>query len=166
MTQAPVKTPAEVARAAFDAVIARDPDAVVANSAEDVVDNFVAIGVFTGREAVKALFVELFAAAPDFTMVVDRIVSDDSSAVVQWHAAGTFTGTPFQGIHATGRRVEVLGADVMEISDGLIQRNTIYYDGAGFARQIGLLPPQNSRADRAMLAAFNAKTEVRRRLRG
>jgi steroid delta-isomerase-like uncharacterized protein len=160
MTRAAVRTPAEVARAAFDGVIARDPDAIVANLAEDVVDNFVAVGVFRGRAAVRAFFVELFSAAPDFTMVVDRIVADDTSAVVQWHAAGTFTGTPFQGIHATGRRSEILGADVMEISDGLIRHNTIYYDGATFARQIGLLPPEGSRADRAMLAAFNAKTRL------
>ena len=166
MTQASVRTPADVARAAFDAVNAHDPDAIVANNAEGCVDNFVAVGVFTGHAEIKAFFAELFAAAPDFAITIDRVVADESSAVVQWHAAATFTGTPFQGIHATGRRAEILGVDVMEISDGLIQRNTIYYDGAAFARQIGLLPPQGSRADRAMLAAFNAKTEVRRRLRG
>jgi len=163
MTRASVRTPAEVARATFDAVIARDPDAIVANIAEDVVDNFVAIGVYRGRAEVRAFFAELFSAAPDFTMVVDRIVADDTSAVVQWHAAATFTGTPFQGIYATGRHSEILGADVMEISDGLVRRNTIYYDGATFARQLGLLPPQGSRADRAMLAAFNAKTRLLRR---
>ena len=166
MTRADVRTPAEVARAAFDAVNAHDPDAVVANNAENCVDNFVAIGVYTGRAEIKRFFTEFFAATPDFTITIDRVVADDSSAVVQWHAAGTFTGTPFQGIHATGRQVEILGVDVMEISEGLIQRNTIYYDGASFARQVGLLPPQGSRTDRAMLAAFNAKTEVRRRLRG
>jgi hypothetical protein len=45
-----------------------------------------------------------------------------------------------QGIAPTRRRVEIRGVDVMEIADGLIQHNTIYYDGATFARQIGLLP--------------------------
>ena len=30
--------------------------------------------------------------------------------------------------------------EVMEIEEGRIRRNTIYYDGASFARQIGLLP--------------------------
>ena len=44
-----------------------------------------------GHEAVRAFFRELFAAFPDFTMTVNRVVADDSSAVVQWHAAGTFT---------------------------------------------------------------------------
>lgn len=77
----------------------------------------------------------------------------------------SFTGGPFQGIAPTGRRVEIRGVDVMEISDGLIQRNTIYYDGASFARQIGLLPGLGSRADQAMLAAFNAKTSLSQRAR-
>ena len=158
-------TPAEVAQAAFDAVNRRDPDGVVANNAEDCEDNFVAVGVFRGKGDIKAFFVETFAAFPDFTMTVDRIVADDETAVVQWQAEGTFTGGPFQGVQPTGKRVEIQGVDVMEVRDGLLRRNTIYYDGAGFARQIGLLPPEGSRADRAMLAAFNAKTQVFSRLR-
>jgi hypothetical protein len=53
----------------------------------------------------------------------------------------------------------------MEIADGLIQYNTIYYDGATFARQIGLLPGLGSRADQALPAACNAKTTVSQRAR-
>ena len=158
-------TPAEVAQAAFDAVNRHDPDGVVANNADDCEDNFVAIGVFRGKDAIKAFFVETFAAFPDFTMTVDRITADDESAVVQWHAEGTFSGGPFRGVQPTDKRVEIQGVDVMEVRDGLLRRNTIYYDGASFARQIGLLPPEGSRADRAMLAAFNAKTQIFSRLR-
>ena len=53
----------------------------------------------------------------------------------------------------------------MEIADGLIQHNTISYDGVTFARQIGLLPGPGSRADQAMLAVFNAKTTLSQRAR-
>jgi len=163
MTSADVRTPAQVARAAFEAVGRRDPDAIVELGAVDYVDDFVAIGRFRGRAAVKDFFRGTFAAFPDFDMTVDRIVADEHSAVVQWHLSGTFSGAAFQGIRPTGRRVEIRGVDVMEIADGLIQHNTIYYDGASFARQIGLLPGQGSRADRAMMAAFNALTRIRRR---
>lgn len=156
-------TPAEVAQAAFDAVAAHDPDGIVAVGAPDYVDDFVAVGEFKGREAIRDFFAEMFAAVPDLTMTVDRIVADDSSAVVQWHVTGTFTGSPFQGIRATGRAISLRGVDVMEIEDGLIQHNTIYYDGAGFARQIGMLPPEGSRADRMMLRAFNARTRLKRK---
>ena len=137
----------------------------MAAGAPGYVDDFVAIGEIRGHDAVRAFFGELFAAFPDFTMTVDKIVADDAAAVVQWHAAGAFTGGPFQGIEPTGRRVEVRGADVMEIADGLVQHNTIYYDGATFARQIGLLPGLGSRADQALLAAFNAKTTLTQRVR-
>ncbi|MBV9207281.1 MAG: ester cyclase [Actinobacteria bacterium] len=165
MDSAATRTPAEVARAAFDAVIRKDPDGIVAAGAPGYVDDFVAIGEIRGHEAVRAFFRELFAAFPDFAMTVNRLVADETSAVVQWHAAGTFAGGPFQGIAPTGRRVEIRGVDVMEIADGLIQRNTIYYDGATFARQIGLLPVRGSRADQALLAAFNAKTTLSQRSR-
>lgn len=151
-----------MAKAVFDAVIAKDPDAIVAFGAPDYVDDFVAVGIFRGHDEIRGFFRELFAAAPDLEMTVDRIVGDDSTAVVQWHATGTFSGGAFQGIQPTGRRVDIRGVDVMEISNGLIQRNTIYYDGASFARQMGMLPRQGSRADRGMLAAFNAATRLRR----
>src|ERR1700729_199242 len=102
MSSAATRTPAEVARAAFDAVSRKDPDGIVATGAPGYVDDFVAIGEIRGHEAVRAFFRELFAAFPDFTMTVDRVVADDTTAVVQWHAAGTFTGGPFPGIAPTG----------------------------------------------------------------
>jgi steroid delta-isomerase-like uncharacterized protein len=163
MTAAEVRAPADVARAVFDAVVRRDPDGIVEFGGADYVDDFVAVGEFRGREAIRAFFRETFAAFPDFAMTVERIVADDHSAVVQWHLSGTFSGGPFQGIRPTGRRVELRGVDVMEIAGGLIQRNTIYCDGASFARQIGLLPAQGSRADRSMLSAFNLLSRLPRR---
>jgi steroid delta-isomerase-like uncharacterized protein len=126
MSAAATSTPADVARAAFDAVSRKDPDGIVATGAPGYVDDFVAVGEIRGHDAVRAFFRELFAAFPDFTMTVARIVADDTTAVVQWHATGTFTGGPFQGIAPTGRGVEIRGVDVMEVSDGLIQRNTVY----------------------------------------
>jgi steroid delta-isomerase-like uncharacterized protein len=163
MTAAGARTPAEVARATFDAVGKKDPDGIVALGAPDYVDDFVAVGEFRGRDAVRDFFRELFAAFPDFEMTVGRIVADDTSAVVQWHLSGTFSGGTFLGIGPTGRRVDLRGVDVMEIADGLIQHNTIYYDGASFARQIGMLPAQGSRADRAVISAFNVVSRLRRR---
>ena len=107
----------------------------------------------------------MFAAFPDFDIRVEQIIADDEGAAVRWTATGTFTGAAFQGIEANGRRIELPGVDYMEIDDGLIRRNTIFYDGASFARQLGLLPPQGSFGERAMLGAFNVRTKLRRRRR-
>ena len=156
-------TPSEVARTIFEALSKRDLDTAMKFTTDDAVDDFVAIGEFRGRLAIRRFFDELLAAFPDFDIAVDRIVGDDSAAVVQWHAAGTFSGGKFQGIEPTGKRVQIRGVDVMEFAEGRYVHNTIYYDGASFARQIGMLPRSGSVTEKATLAAFNASTRLRQR---
>jgi steroid delta-isomerase-like uncharacterized protein len=158
-------TPRKVATEIFDALRGHDLDALVALDHPDVVDDFVAVGVFRGVVQVRDFFTELLNAVPDFAIEVVEMVSDEERAAVQWRATGTFTGSPFQGIHATGRRIELRGCDVMQFEQGKLKHNTIYYDGLGFARQIGMLPREGSRADKAMAAAFNTRTDVVARLR-
>jgi steroid delta-isomerase-like uncharacterized protein len=156
-------TPSEVARTIFEALSKRDLDTAMKFNTDDAVDDFVAIGEFRGRLAIRRFFDELLAAFPDFEIAVDRIVGDDSAAVVQWHAAGTFSGGKFQGIEPTGKRVQIRGVDVMEFAEGRYVHNTIYYDGASFARQIGMLPRAGSGAEKATLFGFNASTRLRQR---
>jgi steroid delta-isomerase-like uncharacterized protein len=160
------KTPKEVAAALLDAVTAQDLDRPLELQHEDVVDDFVAIGQFHGRDGIRAFFSEMYEAFPDFRIEVERIVADDRTAVVQWEASGTFSGGPFQGIEPTGKPVAIRGVDVMEIDDGKVRYNTIYYDGAAFARQIGMLPRDGSLADRALLTGFNALTRLRSKVSG
>ena len=156
-------TPSEVARTIFEALSKRDLDTAMKFSTDDAVDDFVAIGEFRGRLAIRRFFEELLAAFPDFVIEVDRIFGDNSAAVVQWHAAGTFSGGKFQGIEPTGKHVQIRGVDVMEFAEGRYVHNTIYYDGASFARQIGMLPRAGSGAEKATLFGFNASTRLRQR---
>ena len=149
----------------FAALKSHDLDMAETFWHDEVVDDFVAIGKFYGKDMVRGFFTELFGALPDFDLEILHVVSDEEHAVVQWRATGTFTGTPFQGIHASGRSVELEGCDVMRFEDGKLRHNTIYYDGLDFARQIGMLPREGSSVDRAMTAAFNAGTDVKARLR-
>lgn len=164
MTEQAGSSPAEVATAIFAELKRHDLDAMQDLAHDDVADDFVAIGQFRGRAAVRGFFDELLGAFPDFDIDVVHMVGDDEHAVIQWHVTGTFTGTPFQGVHATGRRVDLRGCDVMRFEDGKLKHNTIYYDGLGFARQVGLLPREGSAADKAMTAAFNAGVDVWARL--
>jgi steroid delta-isomerase-like uncharacterized protein len=156
-------TPLKVARAIFDALSKKDLDTLSEFHTEETVDDFVAIGEIQGKTSIRRFFDELFTAFPDFEMTVDRIVGDRSTAVVQWHATGTFSGGTYQGIEPTGKHVETRGVDVMEITDGRVVRDTIYYDGASFARQIGFLPRSGSGTDKAMLSVFNTVTRMRQR---
>jgi len=162
-SQTAAPTPLKVARAAFDALTKKDLDTLSEFQTEDTVDDFVAIGEVRGKASIRRFFDELFAAFPDFEITVDRIVADRTTAIVQWQAMGTFYGGKFQGIEPTRRNVQIRGVDVMEITDGRIVRDTIYYDGASFARQIGLLPHSGSGVDQALLSVFNTVTRLRQR---
>jgi steroid delta-isomerase-like uncharacterized protein len=158
-------TPENVARALFEALEARNLEPFGELVHPDAVDDFVALGEFRGRDQIAGLFSEIFTAFPDFDLRVERIIADDTTAVVEWRAEGTFTGGQFQGIEPTGKHVDLRGVDVMEVKDGLLRHNTIYYDGATFARSIGLLPKRDSGMDHAMLTTFNAVTKLSARLR-
>jgi steroid delta-isomerase-like uncharacterized protein len=157
------QSPAEVARAIFDALGKKQLDDAMAYVDEDAVDDFVAVGRFEGKVAIRRFFDELLTAFPNFEMVVERSIGDDASAAIQWKASGDFTGGPFQGVEPTGKHVEIRGVDVMEIIDGTVRQNTIYYDGATFAREVGMLPRAGTTMDRAVLSAFNAATRLRKR---
>ena len=76
------------------------------------------------------------------------------------------SGAPFLGVQPNGRSIDIRGCDVIEVDENdKVVTNTVYYDGAEYARQIGMLPARDSAADRAMLAAFNGATKLRKRLR-
>jgi glyoxylase-like metal-dependent hydrolase (beta-lactamase superfamily II)/ketosteroid isomerase-like protein len=157
----------EVAETYFAALARRDLDAAAACWAPDGVDNLVDWTVAEGPAGVRAFFAELFAAVPDFAIEVETIVAEGDRAAVRWHATGTFAGeSSFQGIAPTGARVTVAGLDLLDVRDGQIARIDAFTDGLGFARRLGMLPPQGSRADAGVLRAFNAKTRAGRQLAG
>ena len=117
-----------------------------------------------GRADVEAFFGSLFAALPDLRTTVTRVVAGEATCAAEWRMEGTFDGAPFTGIDPTGRHLELRGLDLIELEDGQIVSSSVYFDGATFARQVGMLPPDGSGADRAMKSAFNTMTKVRRAL--
>jgi steroid delta-isomerase-like uncharacterized protein len=135
---------------------------------DESVDHFLAAGrSVRGAQALAQWFRDLFAAVPDWKLEIENTVDDgDRQVVVQWRATGTFTGAPFLGVEPNGRRLDIRGCDVIVVDENdKVVTNTVYYDAAEYARQIGMLPPRDSAGDRAMLAAFNGATKLRRRLR-
>jgi steroid delta-isomerase-like uncharacterized protein len=152
----------ETARAAFDAFMAHDVDGLLANWHPEGIQDWVALGIFRGHAEMRELFTSVFAATPDLEMTVEAVVADDRRCVIQWRSTATHTGPAFMGLDPTGKRIELRGVDIMEVEDGLVVRNTVYYDGAAFARGVGMLPPQDSGAEKAMIGAFNGVTRLRR----
>lgn len=158
------KSPVEVARSTFEALDAHDLDRMSVSWADDIVDHFVPVGTYRGKQQVRDYFAAVLAAVPDFRIAIDRIAGEGETVFAKWRATGNFTGEPFLGIEPTGKRIELDGVDCFTIREGLVKENVIIYDGASFARQVGMLPAQGSPQDRALTAAFNGMTRLRRRL--
>jgi steroid delta-isomerase-like uncharacterized protein len=163
------RTPSELAREIFRVVFdERDLSDPYRFWSDESVNHFLAAGQSVrGAEALAQWFQQLLEAVPDWRIEIENSFDDgDRQAVVQWRGSGTLTGEPFMGIEPNGRRIEFRGIDVFRFGeDGKVATNTIYYDGAEFARQIGMLPPRDSALDRGMLAAFNAGTRLKQRLK-
>jgi steroid delta-isomerase-like uncharacterized protein len=154
----------ELARAHFDAVARHDLDTIASDYSPDVVVDFMSSGIRRGRDDVRDFFAGLFAAIPDAEFITDRVIASGDMAVVEWRLRGTFDGAAFEGIEPTGRWIDHRGCDVIEFSDGLIERITAYQDGMEMARAIGMMPPLDSVPERAMKQAFNVATKARRAL--
>jgi steroid delta-isomerase-like uncharacterized protein len=160
--QTGTRTAEEAARGSFDALIRHDIEGLLEFWHPEGIQDWVALGIFRGHDEIRELFTGILAATPDFELIVENVIADDRRCAIQWRSRGTHTGTAFMGIEPTGRVVELRGVDVMEVEDGLVVRNTVYYDGAAYARGLGMLPPQDSGAERAMVQAFNGYTRLRR----
>jgi steroid delta-isomerase-like uncharacterized protein len=149
-------------RSYFEAMDNRDAHAMASHWREDGVEDIVPVGVLRGHDELRDYFASLFAAMPDARTTVTRLVAGEQSCAVEWRLEATLNGEPLMGIEPNGKHIEIRGFDLFELEDGELVSNTAYFDGAGLARQIGMLPADGSGADRAMKGAFNAVTKLRR----
>lgn len=118
-----------------------------------------------GCDAIARYFEQTFAALPDVHLEVLCISEQGDDVFVHWHLTGTHTGAALDGIEATGRAIALDGIDHFVMRDGKVLSNFVVFDQMQFARQVGLLPPDGTRADRAVKRAFNAKSRLLSRLR-
>jgi steroid delta-isomerase-like uncharacterized protein len=155
-----------VARAYFEAIAARDLDAMTGFYEPGGTGEIHGLVELTVPHTFRAWFANLFAAFPDFRFEILDVLAEGEKAAVRWRATGTFDGnTSFEGMDPTGARVDLSGCDMLTIRNGKIHRNEAYMNGAQMAQQLGALPPAGSLPERAMLAALNLKTRLARALR-
>ncbi|GAA4471941.1 hypothetical protein GCM10023094_03520 [Rhodococcus olei] len=150
---------AELVRWAFDRLNAKDVQSLRTYfwTADSVVH--FPTGTCRGSAEIAGYFDQVFAAIADFAMESVAVAASGDDVFVHWHLTGRHVDT-FAGIAATGRRIDLEGMDHFVIADGTVVTNTVRYDQMEFARQIKLLPPDGSIADRAMKAGFNVTTHV------
>jgi steroid delta-isomerase-like uncharacterized protein len=145
------------------------PDRVLELMTEDVVyDDSAWPTTMRGHAQVREFLESAWRAMPDleFRLVEGPFLhSSEPVATFYWRGSGTFSG-PLEppGFAPTGARAEFEGFDLQEYRDGKVCRLRIVLDMLDASRQIGLMPQQGSRAEKAGAAAQRLRKRVKSRL--
>ncbi len=155
------KTTAQISRAYFEAIAAKDLDAAVALWKPGCPDHLHGLAELVAPHGIKEYFNGLFSAFPDFQFEILELATSGQNSGCRWRVTGTFLGPGrFQGLEPNGASIEMEGCDMLRVEEGRIVENNAYTNGTQVAEQLGVLPPQDSLAGRAMTGAFNAKTRA------
>ncbi len=90
------------------------------------------------QEIVKYIS-EIHTGFPDFKIEMKERIGDGEQFFTEWICTGTQNGE-YQGIPATGRRVEITGATVSRIKSGRIAEERVYFDRLAMLQQLGAAP--------------------------
>jgi steroid delta-isomerase-like uncharacterized protein len=156
---------AAIGKGYFEAVGAKDVDAMTAFWEPGAIDEIHGLVSMRAPDDIRDWFANMFRAVPDFQMEIVDLIATGDKVAVRWHMTGTFSGdAKFEGAIATGEKIDITGCDVLTVRDGKIVHNDAYMNGMQMARQLGVLPPQGSGQERAMIGATNVKTRLARKL--
>jgi steroid delta-isomerase-like uncharacterized protein len=122
---------------------AGDLDACMELYAEDAVQRM-HDGTFAGRSAIRERLARDLTACPDAAYTVGSFVEQGDSFADEWTFAGTQTG-PLSlpdgtQLPPTGKRLEIKGMELVQVRDGKIVVDNLYYDAMAIMAQAGLLP--------------------------
>ena len=92
-----------------------------------------------GREAARKFMRRYVSAFPDLHFQINQMLPSGDFVVTQWTATGTHRGE-LMGIPATNRRATIRGCTVVEIWNGELTHDWIYWDTGTLLKQLGVLP--------------------------
>ena len=122
---------------------AGDLDGVMDLYADDAVQGM-PDGTFAGRSAIRERLAQELDGFTDVDHTVRSFVEQGDSFCDEWTFAGTHT-RPFllpdgTELAPTGKRVEIAGMELVQVRDGKVVLNTLYYDNLAVAVQLGVVP--------------------------
>lgn len=160
------QTSAAVAREYMEAMAARDLTRAAAMWEPGGIDNLVGLAALRAPEEVDAYFSAIFAAVPEMDFQIQSITAQGDRAVVHWRMRGTFDGIgKMMGLVPNGRALDIEGMDLLRIRDGRIVSNTAITNGIEMARQLAVMPPQDSLLEQVGYGLFNAFAPLAKALR-
>ncbi|MGI8624787.1 MAG: ester cyclase [Solirubrobacteraceae bacterium] len=119
-----------------DNLNAGDIASAVETFAENAIDHDPAPEQGPGREGFKAFFTALTAAFPDAHIEPATLVTDDDHVCIAYTLSGTHQGD-FNGIPATGKKIEVRGVQIGRFENAKIVERWGSSDELGIMQQLG-----------------------------
>ncbi len=102
-------------------------------------------GTFKGKSELRERFARELNALSDFRFDVISYIETGDMFADEFIFAGTHTGPLLMPdgteLAPTGRRVEVRGMEMVQVRDGRMAVDNLYYDNVAVLAQLGLLPP-------------------------
>jgi ketosteroid isomerase-like protein len=145
-----------------------DPEGIARYCTEDVVWNDPSLPAPAhGRAGARGFAEATFTAFPDFHVEAPEpalISAHGPRALGPYRITGTMLG-PWEpsDVAPTGARIEVAGVDEWTFRGELMSRYTTYYDSLDMARQLGVIPPAGSGAERVMARLQHVQARFQRR---
>lgn len=103
-----------------------------------VFENLARGQVYEGKEKLKEWARVSFVSFPDFKLELTSIVVSGDRLGSEWVMTGTHTGNA-PDFPATGKSFSVRGCSIVELVNGKIKRESIYWDSMTFLRQLGVM---------------------------
>ena len=127
------------ARKLFDTVNAHDLKAITAMTPDDYKLIEVARPGDMGKKESLAGTKEMLGAFPDVKITPSKMWAAREYVIVEGTFEGTNTGDlPSMGLKKTGKRVSGRFFEVMRFENGQCKEDWLFYNGAAFARQLGV----------------------------
>ena len=124
--------------------------------AADVKDHDPAPDQGKGPQGFIGFFPQFRHAFPDLKIAVEHMVADEDNVAIAYTMTGTQEG-PFQGIPATGKKVEARGMQIAKFnSDAKITERWGSSDEMGIMQQIGAVTPAKHMDDPPAISGATA----------
>jgi steroid delta-isomerase-like uncharacterized protein len=108
--------------------------------ASDLITHNLMPGLPPGLEGGKMAHMGGVASFPDLFVRTEDLTAEGDKVVERWTISGSFTGAPFFGAPANGKRFSVSGISVYRISNGQIVEHWGEMDTLGLMQQLGMIP--------------------------
>ena len=114
-------------------------DAIESIFSSDFIDHMDSFsGLFQGLDGLTRGYSQLLTAFPDLQMTVQDLIAEDDKVVVYKTGTGTHC-EEYQGIPATGKKIEFTNIYIFRIKDKKIAEYWGIYDEYGVKRQLGVV---------------------------